>query len=37
VTPHELIDALVTERGVITQPDAAALRAVFGKRDAGAC
>lgn len=31
VTPHELIDALVTERGVITQPDAAALRAVFGK------
>jgi methylthioribose-1-phosphate isomerase len=34
VTPHELIDALVTERGVITQPDAAALRAVFGKPDA---
>ena len=33
VTPHELIDALVTERGVITQPDAAALRAVFGKPD----
>jgi len=31
VTPHDLIDALVTERGVITQPDAAALRAVFGK------
>jgi methylthioribose-1-phosphate isomerase len=31
VTPHELIDALVTERGVITQPDAAKLRAVFGK------
>lgn len=30
VTPHELIDVLVTERGVITQPDAAALRAVFG-------
>ncbi|WIG55865.1 MAG: S-methyl-5-thioribose-1-phosphate isomerase [Rhodanobacteraceae bacterium] len=30
VTPHDLIDALVTERGVITQPDAAALRAVFG-------
>jgi methylthioribose-1-phosphate isomerase len=33
VTPHELIDALVTERGVITQPDAAALCAVFGKPD----
>jgi methylthioribose-1-phosphate isomerase len=33
VTPHELIDVLVTERGVITQPDATALRAVFGKRD----
>ncbi|TAM99963.1 MAG: S-methyl-5-thioribose-1-phosphate isomerase [Rhodanobacteraceae bacterium] len=30
VTPHGLIDVLVTERGVITQPDAAALRAVFG-------
>ena len=29
VTPHELIDVLVTERGVITQPDASALRAVF--------
>lgn len=31
VTPHELVDVLVTERGVITQPDAAALRAVFGR------
>lgn len=31
VTPHDLVDALVTERGVITQPDAAAMRAVFGK------
>ena len=30
VTPHELINALVTERAVITQPDATALRAVFG-------
>ena len=30
VTPHDLIDVLVTERGVITQPDAPALRAVFG-------
>jgi methylthioribose-1-phosphate isomerase len=37
VTPHELIDVLVTERGVITQPDATALRAMFGKRDTGAC
>jgi methylthioribose-1-phosphate isomerase len=33
VTPHELIDALVTERGVITQPDATALHAMFGKPD----
>ena len=33
VTPHELIDALVTERGVITQPDAATLGAVFSKPD----
>ena len=33
VTPHELIDVLVTERDVITQPDAVALRAMFGKRD----
>src|SRR6185437_7840727 len=31
VTPHELIDVLVTERGVITRPDRAALRDVFGK------
>lgn len=30
VTPHGLIDVLVTERGVITQPDADSLRAVFG-------
>src|SRR5690348_13493784 len=30
VTPHELIDVLVTERGVIERPDAAALRAMFG-------
>ncbi|HJR13142.1 MAG TPA: S-methyl-5-thioribose-1-phosphate isomerase [Rhodanobacteraceae bacterium] len=34
VTPHELIDVLVTERGVITRPDMAALRDVFGKPDA---
>ena len=30
VTPHDLIDVLVTERGVIERPDAAALRAMFG-------
>ena len=31
VTPHDLIDVLVTERGIITQPDAAAMHALFGK------
>ncbi|MBB1061845.1 S-methyl-5-thioribose-1-phosphate isomerase [Marilutibacter spongiae] len=30
VTPHELIDAIVTEKGVIERPDAAAMRAAFG-------
>jgi methylthioribose-1-phosphate isomerase len=30
VTPHELIDAIVTERGVIERPDRERLRAVFG-------
>jgi methylthioribose-1-phosphate isomerase len=30
VTPHELIDAIVTERGVIERPDAAAMKAAFG-------
>lgn len=30
VTPHDLIDVLVTERGVITRPDKGALTAVFG-------
>jgi methylthioribose-1-phosphate isomerase len=30
VTPHELVDALVTERGVIERPDAAKLGTVFG-------
>ncbi|WP_223621104.1 S-methyl-5-thioribose-1-phosphate isomerase [Lysobacter sp. ESA13C] len=30
VTPHELIDAIVTERGVIERPDEAAMRAAFG-------
>ncbi|HEX7370282.1 MAG TPA: S-methyl-5-thioribose-1-phosphate isomerase [Rhodanobacteraceae bacterium] len=31
VTPHDLIDVLVTERGAITQPDTAALHAMFGR------
>jgi methylthioribose-1-phosphate isomerase len=30
VTPHELIDAIVTERGVIEHPDAAKMRAHLG-------
>jgi methylthioribose-1-phosphate isomerase len=30
VTPHELIDAIVTERGVVQAPDAPAMRAAFG-------
>ncbi|QOW21140.1 S-methyl-5-thioribose-1-phosphate isomerase [Novilysobacter avium] len=30
ITPHGLIDAIVTERGVITQPDATAMQAAFG-------
>jgi methylthioribose-1-phosphate isomerase len=29
VTPHELIDAIVTEKGVIEQPDEDAMRAAF--------
>ena len=29
VTPHELIDAIVTEKGVVQRPDAAAMRAAF--------
>ncbi|MGY0504362.1 S-methyl-5-thioribose-1-phosphate isomerase [Luteimonas sp. e5] len=29
VTPHELIDAIVTERGVVLHPDADAMRALF--------
>ena len=29
VTPHELIDAIVTEKGVIERPDTASMRAVF--------
>jgi methylthioribose-1-phosphate isomerase len=30
VTPHDLIDAIVTEKGVVQAPDAAAMRAAFG-------
>ena len=30
VTPHDLIDAIVTEKGVIEHPDAASMRAAFG-------
>ncbi len=30
VTPHELIDVVVTERGVIEKPDAARMKALFG-------
>ena len=30
VTPHALIDAIVTERGVIERPDSDAMRAAFG-------
>ena len=30
VTPHGLIDAIVTERGVVERPDAAAMQAAFG-------
>ena len=30
VTPHDLIDAIVTEKGVIQRPDAASMQAAFG-------
>src|SRR5690606_16213068 len=30
VTPHSLIDAIVTEKGVVHAPDAASMKAVFG-------
>ena len=30
VTPHKLIDAIVTERGVILEPDASRMQALFG-------
>ena len=29
VTPHDLIDAIVTEQGVVERPDAASMRALF--------
>ncbi|MBE2210115.1 MAG: S-methyl-5-thioribose-1-phosphate isomerase [Xanthomonadaceae bacterium] len=32
VTPHALIDAIVTERGVVEHPDAAAMQVMFGPR-----
>jgi methylthioribose-1-phosphate isomerase len=31
VTPAELIDAIVTERGVIERPGTAAMQAMFGR------
>jgi methylthioribose-1-phosphate isomerase len=31
VTPSELIDAIVTERGVIERPGATAMQAMFGR------
>jgi len=31
VTPAELIDAIVTERGVIERPSAAAMQVMFGR------
>jgi methylthioribose-1-phosphate isomerase len=30
VTPHELIDAIVTEKGVVERPDAQRMRVLFG-------
>jgi len=29
VTPHDLIDAIVTEKGVVERPDSASMRALF--------
>jgi len=31
VTPHELIDAIVTEKGVVERPDVEGMRALFGQ------
>lgn len=36
VTPHALIDAIVTERGVIERPDPARMRTLFGAVEASA-
>ena len=30
VTPHQLIDAIVTEKGIVERPDAARMGALFG-------
>jgi methylthioribose-1-phosphate isomerase len=30
VTPHDLIDVIVTERGVVEKPDGARMKALFG-------
>ena len=30
VTPHDLIDAIVTERGIIERPDMDSMQAAFG-------
>jgi methylthioribose-1-phosphate isomerase len=35
VTPHGLIDAIVTEQGAIEHPDEASMQAAFGSRPAG--
>lgn len=32
VTPHELIDAIVTERGVVEHPDSVSMQVMFGPR-----
>ena len=32
VTPHTLIDAIVTERGIVERPDAMAMQVMFGPR-----
>lgn len=32
VTPHELIDAIVTERGVVERPDSMSMQVMFGPR-----
>ncbi|HEY6893807.1 MAG TPA: S-methyl-5-thioribose-1-phosphate isomerase, partial [Rhodanobacteraceae bacterium] len=36
VTPHDLIDVLVTERGVVERPDAERMKALFGAKPAAA-